>query len=67
MKNQTKTDALNASSLSTLEQMLAKTCFCKLREFCDDKNSNECLRNKNIYDEFMQRSEEHTSELQSPC
>lgn len=57
MKPQTKTD--NTSSLTTLEQMLAKTCFCKLREFCDDKNSSECLRNKNIYDEFMQQKRPH--------
>ena len=59
MKNQTKTDAPNTSSLTTLEQMLAKTCFCKLREFCDDKNSSDCLRNKNIYDEFMQQKRPH--------
>jgi hypothetical protein len=55
MKNPIKTDVSNTSSLVTLEQMLAKTCFCKLREFCDDKNGSECLRNKNIYDEFMQQ------------
>ena len=59
MKNQTKTDALNTSSLTTLEQMLAKTCFCKLREFCEDKNSSDCLRNKNIYHEFMQQKHPH--------
>jgi hypothetical protein len=40
---------------TNLEQMLAKTCFCKLREFCEDKNSSDCLRNKNIYHEFMQQ------------
>lgn len=59
MKNQTKTDAANASSLTTLEQMLAKTCFCKLREFCEDKNASDCLRKKNIYDEFMQQKCPH--------
>lgn len=59
MKNQTNNSALNTSSLITLEQMLAKTCFCKLREFCDDKNSSDCLRNKNIYAEFMQEKHPH--------
>ena len=59
MKNYSNKDASNASAPTTLDEMLAKTCFCKLREFCDDKNSNECLRNKNIYDEFMQQKRPH--------
>lgn len=37
----------------TLEQLVAKTCFCKLREHCEDKNSDECMRHRNIYAEFM--------------
>jgi len=37
----------------TLEQMVANTCFCKLREYCPDKNSAECMRHRNIYAEFM--------------
>jgi hypothetical protein len=40
---------------TTLEQMIANTCFCKLKEFCPDKNSAECMSHKNIYDEFMQQ------------
>lgn len=38
----------------TLEQMVANTCFCKLRETCPDKNSSECMRHRNIYAEFRQ-------------
>ena len=59
MKNYTNKDASNGDAPTTLDEMLAKTCFCKLREFCNDKNSNECLRNKNIYDEFMQQKRPH--------
>lgn len=40
---------------TTLEQMIAITCFCKIKEFCPDKNSTECMRHKNIYDEYMQQ------------
>lgn len=40
---------------TTLDQMIANTCFCKLKEFCPDKNSSECMRHKNIYAEFMQQ------------
>jgi hypothetical protein len=45
----------------TLEQMVAKTCFCKLREYCEDKNSAECLLHRNIYAEFM--AKKHTEHL----
>ena len=41
------------STLQTLEAMMADTCFCKLREKCDDKNSADCLRHKNLYAEAM--------------
>lgn len=37
----------------TLAQLVAKTCFCKLREHCEDKSSAECMRHRNIYAEFM--------------
>lgn len=37
----------------TLEQMVANTCFCKLRTSCSDKNSSDCMQHKNIYAEFM--------------
>lgn len=43
----------NHSTLNSLENMVSSTCFCKLRERCEDKNSSECMRNRNIYAEFM--------------
>jgi|APCry1669188970_1035186.scaffolds.fasta_scaffold309222_1 hypothetical protein len=43
------------SSLSLLEEMMSKTCFCKLRETCPDKDSCDCLKERNIYKEFMQK------------
>jgi hypothetical protein len=43
------------TSLSHLEEILAKTCFCKLRESCPDKTSHECLKDRNIYKEFMEK------------
>ena len=39
---------------TTLEQIVANTCFCKLRESCPDKNSPECMKHRNIFLEFMQ-------------
>jgi hypothetical protein len=50
MTNSVKTQT---STIETLEAMIAKTCFCKLREICDDKTSPECLMHKNIYAEAM--------------
>jgi hypothetical protein len=38
-----------------LEQMVSNMCFCKLREYCKDKDSVECMRHRNIYAEFMQQ------------
>jgi hypothetical protein len=43
------------TSLNQLEEIMAKTCFCKLRESCPDKTSHECLKDRNIYKEFMQK------------
>ena len=43
-----------APETTTLTQMVANMCFCKLKEFCVDKNSSTCMRHKNIYAEFMQ-------------
>lgn len=43
-----------ASAASSLEQMVANTCFCKLREQCVDKSSIGCMKHCNIYQEFMQ-------------
>jgi hypothetical protein len=45
------------TSLSLLEETMAKTCFCKLRESCPDKNSIDCLKDRNIYKEFMQKQD----------
>jgi nitrite reductase/ring-hydroxylating ferredoxin subunit len=42
----------------TLEEMVAHVCFCKLHEICYDKNSGECMRNRNIYAEFMKKKSE---------
>jgi hypothetical protein len=50
-------DAHNAEYM-TLEQMVANTCFCKLRTSCSDKNSSECMQHKNIYAEFMLQKRE---------
>ncbi|MEY3884307.1 MAG: hypothetical protein RIS87_82 [Pseudomonadota bacterium] len=41
------------SPLEALETMMASTCFCKLREKCDDKNGAECLKHRNLYAEAM--------------
>jgi len=38
---------------TTLAEIVANTCFCKLRETCHDKHSSECMRNRNIYQEFI--------------
>lgn len=37
----------------TLDDIVSSTCFCKLREHCQDKASDECMRNSNIYQAFM--------------
>ncbi|HQS42904.1 MAG TPA: hypothetical protein PLJ70_00605 [Methylotenera sp.] len=51
MNNETSPQYQRASCL---EELVADTCFCKLREFCHDKNSAECMKHRNIYQEFMQ-------------
>jgi hypothetical protein len=51
----------NDSVITTLQQLVENTCFCKLREICSDKNSSECLLHKNIYAEFMQQKREECS------
>jgi hypothetical protein len=48
------------TSPTNLDEMVATTCFCKLRETCNDKNSSECMRHRNIYAEFMQQKREET-------
>lgn len=52
--NQTEiTHSQLTSQVTTLEEMVNITCFCKLKEHCVDKNASECMRNRNIYQEFM--------------
>ncbi len=46
--------SLQHKPAANLEELVANTCFCKLREFCHDKNSAECMKHRNIYQEFMQ-------------
>ncbi len=46
-------NANNSGMLSSLEKMVSNTCFCKLRETCEDKNSSQCMRHRNIYAEYM--------------
>ena len=54
----------NTQEANTLEQLVAHTCFCKLRTHCHDKSSGECLKHKNLYAEFMaQKRIEHEVNL----
>jgi hypothetical protein len=47
-------------AIHSLDELVANTCFCKLKASCPDKNSSECMRHRNIYAEFMaQKREEH--------
>ena len=39
---------------TTLEGIVANTCFCKLRETCHDKHSSECMKERNIYRDFIE-------------
>jgi hypothetical protein len=40
-------------TLEPLEKTIATVCFCKLRNKCEDKNSVECWRHRNVYAEAM--------------
>jgi hypothetical protein len=51
----------NYNKETTLDEMVANACFCKLRSICYDKNSNECMRNRNIYADFMLKKTEERS------
>jgi hypothetical protein len=44
--------------ITSLEELVANTCFCKLKATCPDKNSSECMRHRNIYAEFMAEKRE---------
>lgn len=39
--------------LQKLEQLVAKSCDCKLRMHCIDKTSPDCLKHRNLYAEAM--------------
>jgi hypothetical protein len=41
------------NTLAVLEKVIAKSCECKLREFCPDKTSADCLKHRNLYAEAM--------------
>ena len=41
------------NTLAMLEKLVANSCDCKLRVKCDDKNSADCLKHRNIYAEEM--------------
>jgi len=51
--NNEKIQANNTTSYTTLEEVVANTCSCKLRTICPDKHSSECLKDRNLYQEFM--------------
>lgn len=48
------------AEITSLEEMVKNTCFCKLREECKDKNSPECMRHRNIVAEFMAEKHNRT-------
>ena len=41
------------NTLAMLEKLVADSCDCKLRAKCEDKNSADCLKHRNIYAEEM--------------
>ena len=53
--NNIQHDGITATSntLTILEKLIARSCSCKLREICLDKNSQDCLKHKNIYAQEM--------------
>jgi hypothetical protein len=44
---------------TTLEEIVADACSCKLRTTCPDKQSAECLKDRNLYREFMLARAKH--------
>jgi len=51
--------APRSNTLAILEKVIADSCECKLRAKCEDKNSADCLKHKNIYAEAMQKLQTH--------
>ena len=43
----------HSNTLAVLEKVIGKSCECKLREFCSDKTSVDCLKHRNLYAEAM--------------
>lgn len=41
--------------LAALENQMQKTCFCKWRTECTDKNSDACYAKRNVYAEKLTR------------
>lgn len=53
LNQENKNKELATRHLANLEEMVATTCFCKLKKFCPDKTSSDCMQHRNIYHEFM--------------
>lgn len=53
----------NDIGATSLDQMVANTCFCKLKSFCNDKSSNKCMQHKNHYQAFMVQKHEQDPKL----
>jgi hypothetical protein len=50
---------IHPNGCTTLEEIVAEACSCKLRTTCPDKHSGECLKDRNLYREFMLARAEH--------
>lgn len=54
MSEMEKSSVQNGNAmLLKLEQLVAKSCACKLRTHCIDKTSPDCLKHRNLYAEAM--------------
>jgi len=51
LRQQQAAEGAEPLSIETLGQY---TCFCKLRAFCADKSAASCLRERNLYQEFVE-------------
>ncbi len=58
MKTDKQHDAASTEP-SSIEAMVKNSCMCKLRESCSDKHAKECLRDRNLYAEFMLAGKTH--------
>jgi hypothetical protein len=46
-------EGIKNPTLRALEDMVAQSCFCKLRTHCPDKKAANCLKDRNLYAEAM--------------